>query len=79
MLEHAVAASLAVCLYGRAAMTTVEGPPAPPPRHVSEDGFKTVFVKRMEGNFHFTVNPSARPGDALTSALPSLGGGLQSL
>ena len=27
-----------------------------------------MFVKRMEGNFHFTVKPSAGPGDAPTGA-----------
>ena len=44
-----------------------------------ENGCKTMFVKRMEGNFRFTVKPSEGPGDALTGASPDLGGGLQSL
>ena len=61
------------------AIIMVEGPSAPPPRQVSEKGFKSVFVKRMEGNFSFIVKPFARLGDALIGALPGLGGGLQSL
>ena len=40
-----------------------------------ENGCKIVFVKRVEGNFSFTVKPSAGPGDAPTSASPGLGGG----
>ena len=41
----------------------------------SENGFNTVFVKRMEGDFHFTVKPYAGPGDAPTGASSGLGGG----
>ena len=37
-----------------------------------ENGFNTVFLKRMEGNFCFTVKPSIGPGDALIGASPSL-------
>ena len=44
-----------------------------------ENGFKSVFVKRMEGNICFTVQPAAGLGEAQTGALPGLGGGLQSL
>ena len=40
-----------------------------------ENGFKSVFVKRMEGNFRFIVQPFAGPGDAPTGASPSLGRG----
>ena len=40
-----------------------------------ENGYKTLFVKRMEGNIRFTVQPSAGPGDALIGTLPGLGGG----
>ena len=42
----------------------------------SENGCEIVFVKRMEGNIHFNVQPSDRPGDAPTGASPGLGGGL---
>ena len=44
-----------------------------------EIGCKTMFVKRMEGNIRFTVQPSNGPGDAPTGASPDLGGGLQPL
>ena len=44
-----------------------------------ENGFNTVFVKRMEGNSSSTMRPSTRPGDALTGASPGLSRGLQSL
>ena len=40
-----------------------------------ENGFKTVFGKRMEANFSFTVKPSAGPGDAPIGASAGLGGG----
>ena len=40
-----------------------------------ETGFKTIFLKGMEGNVCFTVQPSDGPGNAPTSASPSLGGG----
>ena len=36
-----------------------------------EIGLKTVFVKKMRGNFRFTIERSAGSGDALTG----LGGG----
>ena len=39
-----------------------------------ENGCITVFVKRMEGNIRFTVQPSDGPGDALIGASPGLGG-----
>ena len=41
--------------------------------------FKSVFVKRTEGDFSFTVKPSTGPGNVPTAASPGLGGGLQSL
>ena len=44
-----------------------------------ENGYKTVFVERMEGNIYFTLQPSEGPGDAPTGTSPGLGGGLQSL
>ena len=44
-----------------------------------KNGYKTMFVKRMEGNFSFIVKPSVGPGDVPTGASPGLGGGLQSL
>ena len=44
-----------------------------------ENGCETVFVKRMEGNICFVVQPSDGPGNAPTGASPGLGGGLQSL
>ena len=44
-----------------------------------ENGRETVFVKRMEGNVRFTVQPSNWPDDAPIGASPGLGGGLQSL
>ena len=50
MLQCAAVASPVACPYGRVVVMTMEGPPAPPPRQVSEDGFKSVFLKRMEGN-----------------------------
>ena len=40
-----------------------------------ENGFKIVFVKRMEGNFCFTMKPSAEPGNAPTCVSLGLGGG----
>ena len=46
---------------------------------VGENGYKTVFIKRMEGNFIFIVKPSAGPGDVSTGASPGFGGGLQFL
>ena len=46
---------------------------------VGENGCKTLFVQRMEGNFRFTMQPSAGPGDAPTSTSSGLGGGQQSL
>ena len=64
--------------YGHRAVTTVEGPLAPPPRQVVIIS-KTVFAKKMEGNFCFAVKPSVRPGDAPIGALSGLGRGLQSL
>ena len=79
MYQRAPAASPAVHPYGHTAMTTVEGPPAPPPRQMGRNGFKTMFVKRMEGNSSFTMRPSTGPGDARTGDLPGLGRGLQSL
>ena len=42
---------------------------------VDENGCKIVFVKRVEGNFSFPMQPSAGLGDALTGASPGLGGG----
>ena len=44
-----------------------------------EKGFKSMFVKRMEGNICFTMQPAVGPGEAPTGALPGLGGGLQLL
>ena len=79
MYQRAPAASPTTSPYGHAAVTTVEGPPAPPPRLVSKNGVEAVFAKKMEGNFCFTVKPSVGPGDAPIGALPSLGRGLQSL
>ena len=38
----------------------------------SENGCETLFVKRMEGNISFPVQPSAGPGDAPIGASPSL-------
>ena len=45
----------------------------------NETGLKIVFLKGMEANVPFTMKPSAGHGDAPIGALPSLGGGLQSL
>ena len=42
-------------------------------------GLKVCLLKGMEGNVCFTVQPFARPGDALTGASLGLGGGLQFL
>ena len=44
-----------------------------------ENGFKSAFVIRMQGNFRFTVKPFTGTGDAPTGALPRNGGGLQLL
>ena len=40
-----------------------------------EAGLKIAFVKRIEGNFHFTIKPSAGQGDAPIGAWPGLGYG----
>ena len=40
-----------------------------------ENDYKIMFVKRIEGNFCFTMQPSTRLDDALTGASPGLGGG----
>ena len=42
---------------------------------VGENGCETVFVKRMQANFHFSVQPSDGPGEATTGTSPGLGGG----
>ena len=42
---------------------------------MSEDGFITVFVKRMEANVRFTVKPSAGPGDVPIGTSAGLGRG----
>ena len=44
-----------------------------------ETCLKTVFVKKMQGNFCFIIKPSAGLGNASTGASPGLGGNLQSL
>ena len=61
--------------YGCAAVTTVEGPPAPSPPQVSFS-FKSAFVKRMQANFRLTMKPSAGPGNAMIGASSGLGRGL---
>ena len=75
--HHTTAEPPATRPYGCTAITMVERPGAPPPRQ--EGGFNTVFIERMQANFCVAVKPSAGLGDALTSTLPGLGGGLQSL
>ena len=46
---------------------------------VGEIGLRAVFLKGMEANVCFIVQPSAGLGNVPTSASPGLGGGLQFL
>ena len=79
VLERAPVGSPAARPYGRATVTTMEGPPAPPPRQVSETSLKTMLLKGIEANVCSSIKLYAGLGDAPIGALPGLGRGLQSL
>ena len=72
VLQGVAMASSAARPYGHVAVTMVEGPLAPPPRQVSETSLKIVFIKRMQTNVCFTMQPSAGPCNVPIGALPSL-------